>query len=123
MKKLKNKDYAYNSSRPSKNASSYNFSNKYLPMVITDLNLDNFGWTREHREIDSYLRALFDDNNCVLLDPKSNWFLDYGYSETAMWKDSAKHEPKLLAENSGLGQDKTYAEILQNIEKLKGQVR
>lgn len=38
---------------------------KYLPMVVPNLDFDNFGWTREHREIDSYLRALFDDDNCV----------------------------------------------------------
>lgn len=95
---------------------------KYLPMVVPNLDFDKFGWTRKHREIDSYLRAQLDDNNCVLSDPKDNWFLDYGYSELAMWKDSSKHEPKLLSENSGLGQGKIYAEILRSIEKLKGQV-
>ena len=91
-------------------------------MVVPNLDFDKVGWTRKHCEIDSYLRALFDDNNCVLPDPKDNWFMDYGYSEIAMWKDSAKCEPKLLPENSGLGQGKIYGEILHNIEKLKGQV-
>lgn len=95
---------------------------EYLPMVVPDLDFDKFGWTRKHREIDSYLRVQFDDNNCVLSDPKDNWFLDYGYSELAVWKNSAKHGSKLLAENSGLGQGKTYTEILQSIEKLKEQV-
>lgn len=92
-------------------------------MVVPNLDFDSFGWTRKHCEIDPYLRAQFDDNNCVLPDPKGNWFVDYGYSELAVWKDSAKHEPKLLAENSGLGQGKIYAEILRNVEKLKGQVK
>lgn len=94
-------------------------------MVVPNLDFDKFGWTREHREIDSYLRTHFDDdgNNCVLSDPKDNWFMDYGYSELAVWKDSAKHGPKLLPEDSGLGQGKIYAEILRNIEKLKEQVK
>lgn len=95
---------------------------KYLPMVVSNLNFDNFGWTREHCEIDSYLRAHFDDKNYVHSDPKGNWLLDYGYSEIAMWKDSAKNGPKLLPGDSGLGQGKVYSEILRNIEKLKGQV-
>ena len=52
---------------------------KYLPMVVPNLDFDEFGWTRKHCEIDSYLRAQFDDNNWVFFDPKGNWFLDYGY--------------------------------------------
>lgn len=95
---------------------------KYLPMVVPNLDFDKFGWTRKHCEIDSYLRAHFGDNNCVFPDPKDNWFLDYGYSELAVWKNSAKHGPKLLPQDSGLGQGKTYAKILRDIEKLKGQV-
>lgn len=95
---------------------------KYLPMVMPNLNLDNVGWTGEHREIDSQLRTYFGDKDYVLSDPKDNWFLDYGYSELAVWKDSAKHGPKLLPEDIGLGQGEAYAEILQSIEKLKGQV-
>ena len=95
---------------------------KYLSMVVPDLDFDKFGWTRKHCEIDSYLRAQFDDNNCVFFDPKGDWFLDYGYSELAVWKNSANHAPRLPSENSGLGQGKIYGKILHNIEKLKGQV-
>lgn len=95
---------------------------KYLPMVVPNLDFDKFGWTRKHCEIDSYLRAQFDDNDCVFLDPKDNWFLDYGYSELAVWKNSANHAPRLLLEDSSLDQDKIYGEILRSIEKLKGQV-
>lgn len=92
-------------------------------MVMPNLNFDNFGWTREHREIDSQLRTYFGDKDCVLPDPKDNWFLDYGYSELAVWKNSANHAPRLLLEDSGLGQGKIYGEILRSIEKLKGQVK
>lgn len=96
---------------------------EYLPMVVPNLDFGKFGWTRKHREIYSYLRAQFDDNSCVLPDPKGDLFLDYGYSEIAMWKDSAKYGPKLLPEDSGLAQGTAYAEILRNIEKLKEQVK
>lgn len=89
---------------------------------MPNLNLDNFGWTRDHCEIDSYVRAYFGDKDYVLPDPKDNWFMEYGYSEIAVWKDSAKYGPKLLPKDSGLAQGTAYAEILRNIEKLKGQV-
>lgn len=96
---------------------------RYLPMVVPNLDFDKVGWTRKHREIDSYLRTYFGDKDYVLPDPKDNWFLDYGYSELAVWKDSAKYGPKLLPKDSGLAQGTAYAEILRNIEKLKGQVK
>ena len=94
-------------------------------MVVPNLDFDNFGWTREHREIDSYWlysKARPENKNCVFFDSKGDWLLDYGYSELAVWKNSANHAPRLPLGNSGLGQDKIYGEILHNIEKLKGQV-
>lgn len=96
---------------------------KYLPMVVSNLNFDNFGWTRKHREIDSYWlhsKVNSKNKNYVYFDPKDNWFL--GYAEIAEWQDFAKHGPKLLPSDSGLGQDKIYGEILHNIKKLKGQL-
>lgn len=96
---------------------------KYLPMVITNLNLNNFGWTRKDHGIDRYshLYARSDNKNYVLPDPKGNWLFDH--IETAAWREFAKYRPKLLPGNNGLGQDKIYSEILRNIEKLKGQVK
>ena len=98
---------------------------KYLPMVVPHLDLNNFGCTRKHREIDSYWlhsKVNSKNKNYVFFDPKGDWFLDYGYSELAVWKNSASHAPRLPLKNSGLGQGKIYGKIFHNIEKLKEQV-